>query len=97
MSRDERSNQIAAESYLVGDVELVVFELPAETEAPAQFSESERCILRQLRAGRSSAEIAQARGTSARTVANQLASMYRKVNVSSRQELLAALAETARE
>jgi DNA-binding NarL/FixJ family response regulator len=37
--------------------------------------------------GRSNGEIARRRGTSARTVANQLASIFRKLHVNSRSEL----------
>lgn len=40
--------------------------------------------------GLSNAQIAQRRGTRERTVANQLASIFRKVGVSSRSELAAA-------
>ncbi len=39
--------------------------------------------------GRSNREIARLRGTSARTVANQIASVFRKVGVRSRLELVA--------
>jgi DNA-binding CsgD family transcriptional regulator len=42
---------------------------------------------------RSNAEIAEARKTSQRTVANQLAAMYRKCGVSTREELIVALLE----
>jgi DNA-binding CsgD family transcriptional regulator len=41
--------------------------------------------------GLSNAEIAEARGASLSTVANQLASVYRKLGVGSRIELIAAL------
>jgi DNA-binding NarL/FixJ family response regulator len=42
--------------------------------------------------GRSNAEIARDRGTCARTVANQIASMFRKLGVQSRAELAATAA-----
>lgn len=45
-----------------------------------------------LIAGRASAEIAAARHVSLRTIANQVASVFRKVGVKSRSELVARLA-----
>jgi DNA-binding NarL/FixJ family response regulator len=55
--------------------------------------ESEVCEL--LLEGRSHAEIAGKRGTSVRTVANQLAAAFRKMGVSGRLELLTRLAGEA--
>ena len=46
-------------------------------------------ILALLLTGRSNAEIAAARGTSSKTVANQLYGLYRKLGVCSRAELAA--------
>ena len=46
----------------------------------------------QIARGGSNAQIARARGTSARTVANQVASVFVKLGVASRRELLAKLA-----
>ncbi|MCK6545615.1 helix-turn-helix transcriptional regulator [Myxococcota bacterium] len=51
------------------------------------LSESERAVLALLLEGCSNREIAARRGTSVRTVANQVASIYRKVGVNSRREL----------
>lgn len=50
---------------------------------------SERCIVAQLLDGLSGAELAAQRGRSYRTIANQLATIYRKCGVNSRQELVA--------
>jgi len=41
--------------------------------------------------GQSTASVAQARGTSPRTIANQIATIFRKLGVSSRAELAAKL------
>ncbi len=46
-------------------------------------------------AGKSNADIARARDTSTRTVANQLASIYGKLGISSRHELVALTSVTA--
>lgn len=50
---------------------------------------AERAVAAAAAAGRSNQAIAAERGVSARTVANQLASIYRKLGVASRAELAA--------
>lgn len=72
----------------VGDV-IVISD--AALELPSMLSESERAVARALIAGCSNAEIAKIRGTSAKTVANQLYAMYRKLGVSNRDELVMRL------
>jgi DNA-binding CsgD family transcriptional regulator len=57
--------------------------------ALAGLTRAEIDVLRLLLEGKSSAEIAEARGTSERTVANQLAGIYRKFGVQGRTELIA--------
>jgi DNA-binding CsgD family transcriptional regulator len=54
---------------------------------PEGLTEAERDIVGRVLEGRSNAAIARARGTSARTVANQLAGVFRKLGVQSRSEL----------
>jgi len=51
---------------------------------------AERAVALLARRGMSNAEIGHKRGTSARTVAVQLASVYRKLGIGSRAELTAA-------
>jgi DNA-binding CsgD family transcriptional regulator len=58
----------------------------AVTLSPAEFA-----VTRLLVEGKTHAEIAQARGTSVRTVANQLASGFHKLGVSGRCELVCRL------
>jgi DNA-binding CsgD family transcriptional regulator len=58
---------------------------------PPTLSVAERTVVLDLLDGASRRDIASARGTSPRTVANQMASIFRKFRVSSRVELLAAL------
>jgi DNA-binding CsgD family transcriptional regulator len=53
------------------------------------LSNAESDIVEQLVAGRSYAAIAARRGTSARTVGNQIAALFRKLKVGSRRELVA--------
>lgn len=52
-----------------------------EPLTPAEFQ-----VARQLAAGRTNAQIAESRGASKRTVANQVASILRKLQVESRTE-----------
>jgi DNA-binding CsgD family transcriptional regulator len=55
------------------------------------LSKGERAVVALAVFGLSNQEIARRRGSSPRTVANQLASAYRKLGVGSRAELLAQL------
>jgi DNA-binding NarL/FixJ family response regulator len=64
---------------------------------PPTLSGAERTVVLDLLDGASRSEIAFSRGTSPRTVANQMASIFRKLRVSSRVELLAALRSTQAE
>lgn len=86
-----RDCAIEAESFEVDGVELVVFELIPRVSLPADFTSAERAVGELLCAGHDTAAIAQRRGVSYRTVANQLAAMYRKAGVHSAVELVALL------
>jgi DNA-binding NarL/FixJ family response regulator len=59
---------------------------------PPNLSAAERAITRAVLLGKSNDEIARERGRSVRTVANQVAAVFRKLGVGSRSELAAALA-----
>ena len=77
----------------IGDETLVIIASPrvhrgAHSEA---LTAAEIEILSLLLAGNSNTEIAKSRGTSVRTVANQIASIYRRFGVSGRAELTAYL------
>lgn len=73
--------------------ELAVLSFPVAgaTEAPPSLSPAEREVLAGILDGLSNAWLAQARGTSVRTVANQVASIFDKRGVSSRTELVARM------
>lgn len=77
------------------DLDLVLLEwetaLPGVAEAGRRLTAAELEITALLQCGLSNAEIARQRDRSPRTVANQLASIFRKCRVSSRLELLAFL------
>ena len=70
-----------------------VIDVPA-VEVPTALSTAEQEVVQLVLEGMSNREIARHRGTSVRTAANQLASIYRKLNVSSRAELATMLAES---
>jgi DNA-binding NarL/FixJ family response regulator len=75
----------------VHGVTLAVARLPPAT-ASGELSDAERSIVTGILGGKRVAAIAQERGTSPRTVSNQIASAYRKLGVSSRREVIALLA-----
>lgn len=77
------------------DLALLEWRVPAARE-PAGFGPAEREVLRLAAAGLSNAEIACARRRSTRTVANQLARIYRRLGVRSRLELFARLSADRR-
>lgn len=74
----------------VGQDELAILTLPTRLAIEdSSLSPAERDVVAAVVAGRSNAEIAAARGTSPRTVANQVALVFRKLGVGSRSELVA--------
>ena len=74
-------------------IAILSFALAASAEA---LTAAEGEIVRAILEGQSNAAIARARGAAVRTVANQVASVFRKLGVRSRAELVAssALMET---
>jgi DNA-binding NarL/FixJ family response regulator len=68
---------------------LFVHDLPTQTVAGLTTAEEE--VLKLLLLGQDNASIAEARKTSPRTTANQIASIFRKLGVSSRAELAAKI------
>jgi DNA-binding CsgD family transcriptional regulator len=76
----------------VGGEEYLVLSHPLSTwELPAILTPAEREVVHALLRGASRAQIAEARGSSVRTVANLLAQAFRKLGVRSRVELAARL------
>ena len=57
------------------------------SRSPPELTSAERGVLRLLMDGKTNADIAAERGTSPRTVANQIAVLFRKFGVGSRIEL----------
>lgn len=73
---------------LVAGVDLAVARLSPAAARP-YLSDAERAVVTGIVGGKRVAAIARERGTSPRTVSNQLASVYRKLGVCSRREALA--------
>jgi DNA-binding CsgD family transcriptional regulator len=75
----------------VGSSAVVIFSYPVAPLDLAVLSKAERDVVARALAGASNAQIARARKTAVRTVANLLARAYRKLGVSSRREVAAML------
>ena len=87
--RDARSSP-----FFLGGEEFAVLSVPmADSWLLDALSAAEREVARLVLEGNSNAAIARERGTSPRTVANQLAALYRKLGVRSRAELAARVIE----
>lgn len=103
LTKDEAGDEAGDEPIEVGvrsDLQLsrvgdVIVISSDSLRMPASLSESEQAVARAVIAGHSNAEIARVRGTSAKTVANQLYAMYRKLEVGTREELVAMLVDGA--
>ncbi len=78
-------------SLTVGEDELVVVRVPLPAADLGALPPAQREIAELLLAGLGNAEIARRRGRSERTVANQVAAIFRRFGVSSRAELAAKL------
>ena len=83
---------LAVEVFELGEGTFAVLEWPRpDHRTPEALRPAEREVLELILAGRSNAEIARHRRRSARTVAHQVDSIFRRLGVGSRQELLALL------
>ncbi len=75
-----------------GEERLVVLSLPSVPPLPVEsLTAAESEVVSDVLRGLTNAEIARRRRRSPRTIANQLASIYRKLGVSSRFDLAALL------
>jgi DNA-binding CsgD family transcriptional regulator len=82
---------LRAEWVEIDGERLLMFSHPLDTPharpALPGLTAAEQAVVEQVVAGRTTAEIAAARGTSPRTVAKQLERIYQRLGVSSRAEL----------
>lgn len=84
------------ERLVVDGEELLVFSWSEEAPAITGLTAAERDVLARVVRGESNAAIAKGRSTSARTVANQVASLLRKTGARSRFDLIRRYAGAAR-
>jgi DNA-binding NarL/FixJ family response regulator len=72
--------------------ELFVMSIPSMLERlPAKLTTAERAVAALVLEGLSNREVATLRGTSVRTIANQVGSLFRKLGVNDRTELVGLL------
>jgi DNA-binding NarL/FixJ family response regulator len=92
-SRDPQSALAATLSFVQhGDAQLrVVAMARPDRRLTKVLPRAELAVVRALVEGQCYAEIAKARGTSTRTIANQITAVFRRVRVSGRSELLERL------
>lgn len=87
---DAAPPDLRASTLEVGGVELLIVSYPVEPSdlfASTGLTKAEAEVAALAIEGKSNAEIAAARDTSVRTVANQMASILRKLGLGSRREL----------
>jgi DNA-binding NarL/FixJ family response regulator len=75
-----------------GGEELLVISVPLREGPPDALTSAQLAVVRAIVRGASNVDIARERGTSVRTVANQVASILRKLGVGSRAQVAATLA-----
>jgi DNA-binding NarL/FixJ family response regulator len=79
---------LAAHTFSAGGQEFLVLSYSvAMNEPAAELTDAERAVVAAVLEGRTNAAIASMRGTSPRTIANQVAAVFRKLGVRSRTEL----------
>ncbi|NOU26417.1 MAG: response regulator transcription factor [Polyangiaceae bacterium] len=76
--------------------EYVVFAWPEPMELPEDLPPGLRDVAASIVRGESNREIAERRGTSERTVANQVVALLRRFGASSRTDFVAAIANEAK-
>ncbi|HWZ88888.1 MAG TPA: helix-turn-helix transcriptional regulator [Polyangiaceae bacterium] len=87
--RANGEGKLYATRFYLGTDEYVMLSLPAlDIPTPEGLTQSEALVFRAILAGRTNHEIATAKRRSFRTVANQVATVFRKLNVTSRVELI---------
>jgi DNA-binding CsgD family transcriptional regulator len=80
---------LQASTFSLKDDEYAVLSFPLpELRIPRGLSRAEEDVVRAVLEGQSNAQIARARGTSSNTVANQLRSIYAKLGISGRVDLV---------
>lgn len=82
------ADTIHAHDLLFGTTRLTVLSQDTTAQWATRLTDAERGVVAEVLRGRTNREIAAARGRSVRTIVNQLASAFEKMNVRSRRELI---------
>jgi len=89
----QRPEDLQAFRFQIGSGEFVILSYAtSQSRRVRDLTPAEHDVLKQVLAGASNAKIAAVRKTSKNTVANQVASIFRKTGVCSRAELAAFVA-----
>ena len=83
----KRDKPVSLSSFRLGGVDFVVLSAPIAPPSTIALTKAEREVAALAVDGLTNAQIAKRRKTSVRTVANQLAVIFRKTGVGSRVEL----------
>jgi DNA-binding NarL/FixJ family response regulator len=78
-------------------LDLLVFSAPVEGAAPPVLTPAQLAVARAIARGASNAEIARERGTSMRTVAKQVASIFVRLGVGSRRQVAIVMSRFSRD
>jgi DNA-binding NarL/FixJ family response regulator len=89
MSSKSRPPGLRASTLRVGTGRYLLLSFPRNRDAFDDLTPAERQVALAALSGLCNADIARMRGSSPRTVANQMASIFRKLGVRSRAELAA--------
>jgi len=81
---------LEATTFELAGEEFLLLTFPSDTNDFSNLTESERQVASELLRGKSHREIARIRGTKVGTVANQVGSIFRKLQIRSRSELARA-------
>ena len=95
MPRRARSPGRSVEHFELAGKQYARLEIALTPPLPSKLTAAERDVVKLILEGKSNAAIAKVRGVAVRTVANQVASILRKLGAASRSELPAALARGA--
>lgn len=92
-ARERDLSRVASSTFASGSESRlrVLSVMRPEHHLSGRLPRAELSVLQHLVEGRSHAEIASLRGTSVRTIANQLASIFRRLSVSGRNDLIHSL------
>ena len=92
IARPSVPDEVEIEIAEIGEDRLAIISWPVVPRSrTSSLSSAEEAVLRGVALGKSNAEIAKERGTSPRTVANQVAALLGKFGVASRYELVLAI------